>query len=255
MDAELDRLAKPLDNMAVGKFSLYRPSMSEIRKFFNSLHLLGNFSLGLYDQKHILIHFSDERDVTRVLIRGSYFVNKNPLQIWKWEVGFRPDQESSLTPVWLSFPGLPVEFWGSLKSLASIFGNPFHVDRSTLNFSRPSLARILVDLDAKKQYSDKIYISVNGKMVSPRKSSLKRNLIIVTIASNSAIQFIIVILSSPTLEIHLKMGLGIPLQIQPFKFLLLTHLLMANAKSKHPKSLPPLKAQYNPTSLPSLPNL
>ncbi|PKA50606.1 hypothetical protein AXF42_Ash013821 [Apostasia shenzhenica] len=162
-DAELNRLAKPLENMAVGKFSLYRPSMSEIRKFFNSLHLLGNFSLGLYDKKHILIHFSDERDLTRVRLRGSYFVNKNPLRIWKWEVGFRPGQESSLTPVWLSFPGLPVEFWGSLKSLASIFGNPFQVDRSTLNFSRPSMARILVDLDAKKQYPDEIYISVNGK--------------------------------------------------------------------------------------------
>ncbi|PKA59342.1 hypothetical protein AXF42_Ash001436 [Apostasia shenzhenica] len=149
--------------MAVGKFSLYRPPTSEIRKFFNSLHLLGNFSFGLYDQKHILIHFSDERDLTRVRLRGSYFVNKNPLRIWKWEVGFRPGHESSLASVWLSFPALPVEFRGSLKSLASIFGNPFQVDRSTLNFSRPSMARILVDLDAKKRYPDEIYISVNGK--------------------------------------------------------------------------------------------
>ncbi|PKA58044.1 hypothetical protein AXF42_Ash019270 [Apostasia shenzhenica] len=149
--------------MAVGKFGSYRPSMLEIRKFFSSLNLLGKFSLGLYDQKHILIHFSDERDLIRVRLRGSYFVNKNPLRIWKWEVGFRPGHESSLIPVWLSFPELPVEFWDSLKSLASIFGHPIQVDKSTLNFSRPSVARILVEFDAKRQFPEEIYISVNGK--------------------------------------------------------------------------------------------
>ncbi|PKA46755.1 hypothetical protein AXF42_Ash015649 [Apostasia shenzhenica] len=106
-------MAKPFKYTAVGKFGLFRPSMVEIQNFFNSLKLYGEAKIDLYDQKHILVHFSDERDLTRVKLRGSYFVKKNPVRIWKWEVGFRPDHESSLAPVWIALPGLPIEFWGS----------------------------------------------------------------------------------------------------------------------------------------------
>ncbi|PKA49893.1 hypothetical protein AXF42_Ash004435 [Apostasia shenzhenica] len=47
--------------------------------------------------------------------------------------------------------------------MASIFGKPIQVDKSTSTFSRPSVARILVDLDTRRDFSEQIYISVGGK--------------------------------------------------------------------------------------------
>ncbi|PKA52647.1 hypothetical protein AXF42_Ash001628 [Apostasia shenzhenica] len=156
-------MSRPLKFSAIGLFQRGRPSLKDIRAFFYSFNFIEGGDIGLYDQKYILIHFCVERDLTRVQLQGNYFVNKCPLWIWKWEIGFCPGQESSLTPLWLAFPGLPIEFWSSLKSLASIFGKSIHVDKSTYNYSRPLVARILANVDSNRDHSNEIFISVDGK--------------------------------------------------------------------------------------------
>ncbi|PKA48833.1 hypothetical protein AXF42_Ash021384 [Apostasia shenzhenica] len=136
--------------------------MDIVRAFFASLKLTGTFQIIGLDYKHILVRLSSPADFNRIRLRGTYSVRGKPLRVWKWEVGFRIGHESSLTPAWVSFPGLPFEFWGGLKSFASRFGTPIQCDRPTLNFSRSSMARVLVEFDAKKSYPEEICISVDG---------------------------------------------------------------------------------------------
>ena len=49
----------------VGKFSHRRPNLDAIRKSFQSFGFHLEFSIGLLDQRHILIRFSMEEDFLR----------------------------------------------------------------------------------------------------------------------------------------------------------------------------------------------
>ncbi|PKA48825.1 hypothetical protein AXF42_Ash021401 [Apostasia shenzhenica] len=136
--------------------------MDVVRSFFHSLKLVGSFQIIGLDSKHILVRLSSLLDFNRLRLRGNYLVRGKLLRMWKWEVGFRPGHESSITPTWISFPGLLIEFSGGLKAFASRFGTPIQCDRPTLSFSRTSVARVLVDCDAKQDYPEEITISVDG---------------------------------------------------------------------------------------------
>ncbi|PKA64910.1 hypothetical protein AXF42_Ash011512 [Apostasia shenzhenica] len=162
---EVRTIVKPLNLTAVGKIGLPRPSMNEIRLFFQSLKLKDEFQVSLLDRRHIFLRFSLEEDLNRVRMHGTYYLNKNiSLRIWRWDIGFRPGHESPLIPIWVAFPGLPIEFLGGLKSLASEFGKSLHLDKATATFARPSVAKILVEFDARNSYPEEIYISVDGKL-------------------------------------------------------------------------------------------
>ncbi|PKA62356.1 hypothetical protein AXF42_Ash009240 [Apostasia shenzhenica] len=77
--------------------------------------------------------------------------------MWKWESGFRTRYESPLALIWIAFSGLPIEFWGGLKSFASVFGKPIQLDKVTSDLTRPFVARVLVEFDARKSYPDEIF--------------------------------------------------------------------------------------------------
>lgn len=66
-----------------------------------------------------------------------------------WSLGFNPREETSMAVVWISFPGLPPNFFAkrSLLSIASVVGNVLVVDKSTQERTRPSAARVKVILD------------------------------------------------------------------------------------------------------------
>lgn len=103
-------LAEPFKFSLVGKFSHGRPSMDIIRKVFASMDLKAEASIGLIDNKHILIRLNLEEDFHRLCLKEIWFIPLFPMHIFKWSHDFHPTAESSVAPVWISFHLLPVHF-------------------------------------------------------------------------------------------------------------------------------------------------
>ncbi|RAL43046.1 hypothetical protein DM860_009828 [Cuscuta australis] len=55
-----------------------------------------------------------------------------------------PEEDSPIVPCWISIPNLPIHLHDpkALFTIASHLGKPLKVDNATLNFSRPSVARV-----------------------------------------------------------------------------------------------------------------
>ncbi|KAH0773825.1 hypothetical protein KY290_010962 [Solanum tuberosum] len=80
-----------------------------------------------------------------------WFARRHILQfrVFPWTIGFNPKEETSRAFVWISFPNLPPELFAkqSLLSIASTVGKPIAIDKATQDKSRPSTARVKVELD------------------------------------------------------------------------------------------------------------
>ncbi|KAL0921564.1 hypothetical protein M5K25_008649 [Dendrobium thyrsiflorum] len=132
-DEEMRDLAVPFEFALVGKFPGRRPSLEAIRKIFFLLKLSGNFSVTLLNSKNILVKFVNDLDYCRVFSHRSYFVSF---------LNLRPH----LFTVRILF------------GLGSLFGRPLRTDNATSTGLRPSVARVLVELDVKKKYSNFVWI-------------------------------------------------------------------------------------------------
>lgn len=66
-----------------------------------------------------------------------------------YDARFRVDEETTQAMAWISFPDLKPTFFvkESIFSLASAIGKPIHLDMATINKTRPSFARIKVQVD------------------------------------------------------------------------------------------------------------
>ncbi|XP_071933805.1 uncharacterized protein [Coffea arabica] len=157
---ELTALAVPFRNALIGRFALRRPPMESIRKFFVSLGLKGEVSVGLLDAKHVLIRPSLEEDYSRLFIRRMWFFQNSPMAISKWSMDFKADQDYSIAPVWVTLPGLPLPFFDkrSLLKLGSLLGRPLQLDAATLQLRRLSVVQMLVEIDVSTSPVKRVWI-------------------------------------------------------------------------------------------------
>ncbi|PKU79417.1 hypothetical protein MA16_Dca000762 [Dendrobium catenatum] len=159
-DEEVLKLASPFQFTLVGKFGLNRPNLDSIRSFFNSLKLSGFFFIGLLDSRHVAIQLSNDLDYSIIFARRSYFTHNCQMRILKWTPFFDIKEESPIVPIWISFPNLRLHFFNPkvLHALGSIFGRPLQTDQATASRKRPSVARILVEVDITKKHSKEIWV-------------------------------------------------------------------------------------------------
>nr|XP_027122211.1 uncharacterized protein LOC113739165 [Coffea arabica] len=82
------------------------------------------------------------------------------MTISKWSLDFTANKEASIAPVWVSFPGLPLPFFGKnpLMKLASVLGRLMKIDAATGNLRRPSVARVLVEIDVSRVPVKRLWI-------------------------------------------------------------------------------------------------
>ena len=161
--AAVEALASPFRFALIGKFSRGRPKLEEVRKFFASLDLRENPMIGLLDARHVLIQLNNEADFHRVWFRRIWYVSSFPMRVFKWTTDFHVDRESSVVPLWLQLPKLPLHFFNKevIFQIASMVGNPLLVDAATLAVSRPSVARVCVEMDLLRSTPSRVWIG-NG---------------------------------------------------------------------------------------------
>lgn len=82
------------------------------------------------------------------------------MRVFKWTPRFHVDRESSLVPVWFSLPKLPVHLFhkSCLFQIVACLGRPLYLDSATVSLSRPSVARVCVELDLLKTLPSRVWI-------------------------------------------------------------------------------------------------
>ncbi|PKU59601.1 hypothetical protein MA16_Dca023458 [Dendrobium catenatum] len=82
------------------------------------------------------------------------------MRILKWTPFFDVKEESPIVPIWISFPNLRLHFFNAkvLHALGSIFGRPLQTDKSTASRTRPSVARVLVEVDITKKHAKEVWM-------------------------------------------------------------------------------------------------
>ncbi|KAG5601145.1 hypothetical protein H5410_032515 [Solanum commersonii] len=149
----------------VGNFSYGKPEIKELRKVI--LGQCGVKSDGL-------------------LCEG----NENYWQVrtLKWDPWFEPDVETTIGVTWISFPDLPPNFFAkeAIFSIASAVGKPLTVDMATKNQTRPSCARIKIEVDLTAKLPQRIQINeeddntgvvkLNGKQKGDQQKEGRENI-------------------------------------------------------------------------------
>ncbi|XP_027151979.1 uncharacterized protein LOC113752035 [Coffea eugenioides] len=158
----IEAVAQPFQFALVGKFSRTRPAMADIRKFFLSLDLKGSYSFDLLDGRHVLIRLHNEADFMRIWTRNVWYIHGSVMRVFKWTTSFHIDKESSLTPVWFGLPKLPVHLFDKqcLFQIVSCLGRPLFIDTAIAALSRPSVARVCVEIDLLKELPSRIWIQL-----------------------------------------------------------------------------------------------
>ncbi|KAJ6796051.1 Uncharacterized protein M6B38_221620 [Iris pallida] len=85
------------------------------------------------------------------------------MRIFKWTPCFNSTEESPLIiPVWVSLPGLPYHLFHkkAVMDIASALGYPMKIGKATSELSRPSHARVFVEVDASRELPSKVWINL-----------------------------------------------------------------------------------------------
>ncbi|PKU72822.1 hypothetical protein MA16_Dca020262 [Dendrobium catenatum] len=82
------------------------------------------------------------------------------MRVLKWTPFFDVKEESPIVPIWISFPNLKLHFFNPkvLHALGLIFGRLLQTDQATVARTRPSVARIVVEVDISKKYPKEIWV-------------------------------------------------------------------------------------------------
>ncbi|KAG6538374.1 hypothetical protein ZIOFF_003490 [Zingiber officinale] len=162
MEEEVSSLAKAFEFSLIGKFSGSRPPYAVVRQAFRNLGLSSFFNIRFLRSGYVFMHLTSSEDMARVWIRGVWFIGGVPLRIFKWTPYFSYTAESSVVPVWICFPDLPIHMFSKamLFSAASIIGKPIKIDEATADCSRLSVARVCVEIDLLKPKIEDFWIGI-----------------------------------------------------------------------------------------------
>ncbi|XP_026410720.1 uncharacterized protein LOC113305944 [Papaver somniferum] len=112
-----------------------------------------------------IIKLDNEAD--RSLIwKGLWMVESQILKLRAWEPNFNPEtQKTSSAFVWISFPGLSIEYWKEriLLQMGSKLGRAIKVDEVTLRIENGYYASVLVEVDFAKLIPRKVVVEYKAK--------------------------------------------------------------------------------------------
>uniref|UniRef100_M1CC63 DUF4283 domain-containing protein n=1 Tax=Solanum tuberosum TaxID=4113 RepID=M1CC63_SOLTU len=151
----------------VAKFSYGRSDMIDLRKSFTRhFAIKGDCNLGLLDHRHVLVRLSNREDFVEVYSRAVSFItmtekgvnNQYQCRIQRWTPWFNPKEETSIALAWTFFPSLSTQMFAreALFSLASSIGTPLQVDKAKTGKSRPSVARVKVEVNLLSSLPDRV---------------------------------------------------------------------------------------------------
>ncbi|KAF8396252.1 hypothetical protein HHK36_017867 [Tetracentron sinense] len=151
---ELNTSVAAFKHALIAKFSYGRSSIEALKNYIQgSFHTKLAIAVGILDESHMLIRFESEEDFLAVWLKEFSYLEGQLVRFIKWTPLFQVGVDPTVVPVWISLPGLPINLFNpkDLKAISSIVGRVLKVDGPTRTISRPSLWRICVEVDVKKE--------------------------------------------------------------------------------------------------------
>ncbi|KAG5596028.1 hypothetical protein H5410_037260 [Solanum commersonii] len=128
------------------------PNSPFLNKFADIIK--GHNSSGWLRNRHVLIRCDWMDDCIKILSKNSYYIiakdgNAYQMRPFIYDANFKDGEETTKATIWISFPDLLPTFFVKevLFSLASVVGKPLQLDLTTINKTRPSCARMKVQLN------------------------------------------------------------------------------------------------------------
>ncbi|KAG6466421.1 hypothetical protein ZIOFF_075777 [Zingiber officinale] len=162
---EVKALSVPYKFSLIGKFSGRRPPPQIVYQGFKGLGLSSPYNIRFLWAGHIFLHLTSNEDMARIWTRGVWRIGGSILRIFKWTPHFSYEAESSVVPVWVQFPDLPVHMFNKncVFSMARIVGCPIKIDEATADGSRLFMARACVEIDLLKPRVEQFVIGIGDE--------------------------------------------------------------------------------------------
>ncbi|KAI3461494.1 hypothetical protein Pfo_018157 [Paulownia fortunei] len=141
----------PYKYTLIGKFSHGSPPIRDIQTRFAGLGLQGAFQIGLINIKHILIQLTSEEDFMRIWMKQILFQDGYQMRLFKWSPIFCTKIKSSIVPLWV-------------RCICKLL----RVDEPTADRTRPSVARVCVEIDLLESRDDEILIGLEESVISQK---------------------------------------------------------------------------------------
>ncbi|KAG6488355.1 hypothetical protein ZIOFF_049598 [Zingiber officinale] len=164
-DEEVKALSDTYKFSLIGKFSGRRPPPQIVYQGFKGLGLSSPYNIRFLRAGHIFLHLTSNEDMARIWTRGVWRIGGSILRIFKWTPHFSYAAESSVVPVWVQFPDLPVHMFNKkcVFSMARIVGCPIKIDEATADGSRLFMARACVEIDLLKPRVEQFLIGIGDE--------------------------------------------------------------------------------------------
>lgn len=166
-------LIEGLQYAVVGKFSYGWPELQELRRIIPPQYgIKGECNIGLFRDKHVLIRLTLLEDFINLSSRGAYYLKARDGYQYQmrpliYDSKFKIDKETTMALAWISFPNLLPTFFVKvcLFSLAAAVGTPFHLDMATINKTRPSCARVKVQIDLLAKLPKRVRMDIEDEVI------------------------------------------------------------------------------------------
>ncbi|XP_074573486.1 uncharacterized protein LOC141829911 [Curcuma longa] len=164
---EVGGMAKPFRFALIGKFSGMRPKQQIVLQAFQNLGLSGFYNIRFLHSGYIFMHLTTSEDMAIIWTRRIWYIGGVPLRIFKWTPNFSYTSESSVVPMWIQLPDLPIHMFNKrgLFLAAKIVGNPIKLDEATADCSRLTMARVCVEIDLLKPKVEEFWIGIGEEKI------------------------------------------------------------------------------------------
>lgn len=156
-------------NTLVGYFIGIKPQISVVRteltNAWRSQHgvLFANLGKGF-----IMFKFQNPEECQRLLEKGPWFLFGHPLILERESalLNYQKEEIKSM-PAWVKFSNLNLSCYtqGALSKIASCIGIPICMDKPTSMGTRPSFARVLIEISAGELLPDIVKYSYEGDIM------------------------------------------------------------------------------------------
>lgn len=102
--------------------------------------------------------------------KNTIWFNKYLMKVLKWDKDFTIQKESSLAPVWIRLPELPLPLFNkqALVEIAQIASKPLKIDEHTKNRFRPNYTRVCIEMDILKEKPEVIILQMGDREVEQK---------------------------------------------------------------------------------------
>lgn len=129
----------------------------------------------VYDFRTIFTEVTNDDDFKTVWFKRSIDVDGLVMWLQKWMPDFKPEEDSPIAPIWVLLSGLPFHCytWHYVKQILGPVGLPLSMDIATDYRTRPSMAKVRVEVDLTKPQLKYVWVGQENE-TNPLKGFMQK---------------------------------------------------------------------------------